>query len=105
SRLEIVRKLEFSSSTSVEKRAWLQNWVTNISDDLLKQFLFALSGSTAIGKESVIKIKDNSGSESPPVFFHTCFNIVDMPLNNFTSEKEFTDVLEGCLAGSQYDRG
>jgi hypothetical protein len=93
----ILRNLQYSDDFPEAKQLWVQNWIHNADDAKIKQFLFALTGSSSLGRKplSIKTSKDNT-------FFYTCFNRLDMPIENIDSEELFVSLLDTAIAGKKY---
>jgi hypothetical protein len=100
SREELVAKLTFNPTIPAEKQLWLKRWIAKAGDDQLKQFLYTLTGSSAIGTME-IEINDNSRSATAPIYFHTCSNLVDIPFAKFATEEEFVPHFVATLGGTK----
>lgn len=96
----ILDKLQFGDGIADEKQEWMKRWIENADDAKIKQFLFAMSGSSSLGRKplSVEKSGEN-------IHFHTCFNTVDMPLAGIETEELFVSLLDTTIAGKEYSRG
>lgn len=104
SREALQDKLKFDESIPQEKRQWIQRWIATADMEKIKQFLYTLTGATSIGSMQ-LKINDNSGSEQAALFFHTCFNAVEIPFASIDSEAKFKEVFEATLGGTKkYNR-
>ena len=89
----VLNNLQFDSNIPLEKQKWIQDWVQQTSDEKVKQFLFALTGSRAIGSTGLAI--HNRGEN---IYFHTCFNSVDMPLNTIESKELLVSILESTIS-------
>lgn len=96
SQATLIEKLQFADSIPPEKQQWIKNWFEMASDELIKQFIYSITGATAVGA-GVIKIKDNSTSKNLPLVFQTCFNLVAIPFAKISSESEFKAIFEAAL--------
>jgi len=96
----IVDKLELDEKIPKEKGEWLKNWIVNTNDENRKRFLFALSGSRALGERG-IKVK-LAVPETAPFSFSTCFNIVSIPFETIDTEAQFCKTLEDSLKDPTY---
>ena len=73
-----------------EKQKWIKNWIMTTSDDNVKQFLFAITGAPALG----IKPLQIKKSTIVDVYWHTCFNSVDISIDSFLTEAELHTFLD-----------
>ena len=89
----VVEKLDFGEDISQEKQEWIKNWINTLSLKQLQLFVFGLTGAFALGNEN-LKIRS-----SPHIYFHTCFNIVELPLDLATSQEMVNDMMKTALAG------
>jgi len=104
SRDVLIGKLQFAG-VPPEKQQWVNRWIQIADDEKIKQFLYTLTGASSIGGDA-IKISDNSQGENAPLYFHTCFNLVDIPFANIATEQDFKTVFESSLGGTKkYNRG
>jgi len=95
----IIDKLQYADGYPEEKQAWLENWINHADDAKIRQFLFALTGASSLGRKplSIEKSRDN-------IHFHTCYNTVDIPIDGIDSEEFFNTLLDATIAGKEYSR-
>jgi len=77
SKEKILQSLQFHANVPERKRQWVREWITACDVAKLQEFLFALSGAYALAKKAKIQIGQVA---SDKVAFHTCFNILDLPM-------------------------
>lgn len=87
---EILNKLQFLGTPDTIQN-WIKKWIEESDDKKLQLFLFAVSGSNALGKEAMIAI-----GKGDWIMFHTCFNKLDLDYK-IESEKDFVKRLEDAL--------
>lgn len=87
----ILNKLEFVN-VSPERQQWIKNWIRTAGDDKIKQFLFAMTGSSALGNKN-LKISNRGAN----IYFHTCFNLLDIPLDRIDNEQTLRTILESTI--------
>jgi hypothetical protein len=90
SREMIIEKLQFGEGISSEQQEWIKNWIRNADDAKVKKFLYAMTGTSALGRKGL----EIGISEDVPVF-HTCFNKAELPLRE--SEGKVVDMLERAI--------
>src|SRR5208282_3532795 len=85
---------QFGDGIAEEKQEWMKRWIENADDAKIKQFLFAMSGSSSLGRKplSVEKSGDN-------IYFHTCFNTVDIPMDGIETEELFASLINTTIVG------
>ena len=93
----ILEKLEFRD-TPKEKQVWITNWIKTVDDKKIQKFLFALTGSPALGDKNLV-IQNSSGAA---IAFHTCFNRVHIPMKGIETEQIFIELLEATIEGSDF---
>lgn len=81
---------------------WFRKWIEEADKTKLETFIFALSGSSALGKDAEIKIK-----EEGQFLFHTCFNTFGIRRDQIHSEddlkRHLTWALEYAKAQGGFD--
>ncbi|MCE5318806.1 MAG: hypothetical protein LLG04_15770, partial [Parachlamydia sp.] len=98
SKEDILNKLQFEEEIPENIRSWFKTWIEQADDKKLAHFIFALSGSSALGRDAPIKIAKGGN-----IAFHTCFNTLDLNWykNKETkepySEQELTKNLEWAI--------
>lgn len=102
---EIQNKLRFeyvSAEKMNDLKKWFENWIEQAPLSKIEDFIFALSGSTAIGEGAVIKIQEEGN-----FFFHTCYNTFGIKSSAINSEedlkKHLTWTLEHVKAQGGFD--
>ena len=95
----ILDKLQFGDGIAEEKQEWMKRWIENADDAKIKQFLFAMSGSSSLGRKplSIEKSGDN-------IYFHTCFNTVDIPMDGIETDELFASLINTTIVGKEYSR-
>ncbi len=86
----VIAKLKFEN-VPPEKQDWLLEWIHNASQDSLKTFVYGMTGSYALGT------KDLTVSAVNAVFYHTCFNRVDLPFELMHDQEAFNHMLNNSL--------
>jgi hypothetical protein len=99
---KIIDNLQIDAVIPKEKQEWLKKWIATTDDDTRKRFLFALTGSRALGNKAIHV--HNAPGEAAPIYFHTCFNSVNFPFQTMNSEAQFCKTLEGSLQDPTYNR-
>ncbi len=92
----VLEKLEFAESIPKAKRDWFIDWIKKSDLEKIKNLVFAMTGAYAIGSKN-LKIKN--GSEN--VYFHTCFNFVDIPFDIIQNRADFDVAMAGALASQE----
>lgn len=98
-------KLKFDSNIPDEKQEWITAWIRTTDMTNIERFLFAMTGSRALGN---IDLKIHSSPSS--IHFHTCFNSVDLPLGvieSIKSQEDMNAFMESTLTKGpeKYSRG
>lgn len=99
SKQDILNKLNYEYIPQ-NIQSWLNKWIDQADDKKLEFFLFALSGSGALGNKATITVKAEN-----VVFFHTCFNTLDLDCANIKTEQDLNERLEVALAAVRADAG
>jgi hypothetical protein len=89
----IVKKLEFRG-VPAEKQEWVKNWIKNADESMRGRFLHALTGSSGLGRKSLVMANSTEN-----MVFHTCFNILDFPFTSMNSEQQFKAFFEAAVKG------
>ena len=96
SKEDIIGRLQFSSSEPPMVQNRVQNllvdWIQKADQEKLQLFLFALSGSSAIGE--AVKITIAKGAS---ICFRTCAFRLDLDYENILSESDLTERLDVVL--------
>ena len=92
SKEDIIARLKFAASTPENVRNFLINWIQKADDEKFALFLFALSGSSALGDDVDIVIENGSA-----IGFHTCGFQLDLDYENIKTESELADRLDTAL--------
>src|SRR5260221_7964604 len=93
----ILDKIQFQNGISQVKQAWLKNWIENADDLKIKQFLFAMTGASSLGRKPLSVEKSDAN-----IHFHTCYNSVDIPMDVIDSEERFVETIEATISGKEY---
>ena len=81
-------------------------WISKADTKKLQLFLYALSGSNALGTDSVIKINRKQPERGVSIVFHTCYNSFDLDYENIQTEEDLIkDRLEVALEIIQSNTG
>lgn len=96
SKEDILTQLEFSNDAPQNIQDWFKKWINASDDKKLQLFLFAVSGSGALGSGSKIKIMQGNS-----IVFHTCFNALDLDYSNIETEADLQERLEVALQAVQ----
>lgn len=86
SKQDIIDRLVFSERIPERVQNLLIDWIQKSDKEMLQFFLFALSGSSALGSD--IKIKIEPGSQ---ISFHTCGYQVDLDYENIQTETDLAE--------------
>lgn len=98
SKEDILKKLQFEEEIPENIQSWFKTWIEKANDKKIEHFIFALSGSSALGQDAQIKIAKGGN-----IAFHTCFNTLDVnwyknkETKELYSEQELTNNLEWAL--------
>ncbi|MCE5316168.1 MAG: ankyrin repeat domain-containing protein [Parachlamydia sp.] len=92
SKEDILNKLRFTLSTPEPIQNWLKKWIQEADDKTIQHFLFAVSGSGALGSDAKIQIFNGDS-----IFFHTCYNQLDLDFANIKTEQDLVEKLNVAL--------
>lgn len=92
SKQDIIEKLEFSETAPAHVQDFLKGWIQGADEEKLRLFLFAVSGSSALGAGARIKIANGSS-----IAFHTCGFQIDLDYENIATESDLAERLDVAL--------
>lgn len=109
----VLGKLEFQDDITVvqdgipvikngipkRKRRWFREWVKGFDEAKLKRFVFALTGSYAVGQ---LGLKIHTVPSN--IVFHTCFASVDIPFQNINDKALFDGMMDGALVDAEKEK-
>lgn len=98
-RAYLLSKLRFSG-TPLLIQTGLKNWIQAADDKKIQLFVFAVTGSSALGSEAEIKIQKGDS-----LHFRTCFNAMDLDYDNIKEEKDLIERLEIALVAVKANAG
>lgn len=93
----ILQQLVFKSYIDPNTQNWIKDWIIQADDQKLQQFLYAVTGSPSLASDEKITIAIKN-----QVFFHTCFNMLDVP--PVSSKEELFGFLDAAVAAVNADK-
>lgn len=94
----ILAKLQFDNTISAESRLLVRNWICEADEKKLKLFLFAISGSNAVGED--VKIFFDKGSS---IAFHTCGFQVTLDFDAIKNTNDLAERMDVALTSIEID--
>jgi hypothetical protein len=93
----VISKLDFEEfSPAVQE--WFKKWIETLDLKTLQLFVFAMTGARALG-EALLKIR----KAEQKAYFHTCFNIAELPIQNAQSQEDLNDRMNSALVDIDKD--
>jgi hypothetical protein len=92
---EVISKLTFRSFNETQKE-WVKKWIRSFDEAKMKQFLYAMSGISALGKKEL-----TLGFSSNQIQSATCHHLLFLPEACRASEELFIGALEAAIAGKK----
>lgn len=86
-----------TESQMAQIKTWMTNWINQADPKKLELFLFAVTGSPALGGNTRIVIKHVANRFA----YHTCYSTVDVNFN-VQKEKDFQAILDNSLIAVQH---